>query len=133
MKVLVAFAGIALVAVLTVSATMGAETLVPGGDSAEKQGLPTAASGKARLRPTGKGMRGTGFVPGENVRVTVLEALPGKVTRRVTADANGTFVVRLNAAVDRCNGYTVTAVGDKGSRASYRPPQLLCPMSGARP
>ncbi len=136
MKILVALAGIAVAAVLVVSATMGAETLVPGGESAKKKprgGLAT--NGKALLLPTngaGSSLKGTGFKPGENVVVKVLDGTT-KTTRRVRADGSGSFVVRLAAAFDRCNGMTVTAVGDKGSRTSFQFAELLCAMSGSRP
>jgi hypothetical protein len=136
MKILVAFLAIAVAAVLVVSATMGAETLVPGGESTKKKprgGL--AMSGKARLLPTSSALpslKGTGFKAGENVVVRVLGGTT-KTTRRVRADGSGSFVVRLAAGFDRCNGMTVTAVGDKGSRTSFQFAELLCATSGARP
>jgi hypothetical protein len=136
MKILVALVAFAAAAVLAVSATMGAETLVPGGESAKKKprgGM--ASSGKARLLPTKLAplaLKGTGFKPGENVTVKVAGGA-GKTTRRVTADPSGSFVVRLATRFDRCNGMTVPAVGDKGSRTSFQFAELLCAMSGARP
>lgn len=136
MKILVALLAIALAAVLVVSATMGAETLVPGGESAKKKPRGSIAqSGKARLLPTSfapLALKGTGFKPGEKVTVKVLDGAT-KATRRARADASGSFVVRLASRFDRCNGMTVTAVGDKGSRTSFQFAELLCAMSGSRP
>jgi hypothetical protein len=131
MKILLALAAFALAAALVVSATMGAGTLVPGGDDRKKKpggGLALPPSGKARLLPTGFApptLKGTGFKPGENVTVQIRDnATPTK--KRVKASSSGSFTVRLAARVDRCNGMTVTAVGDQGSRASFQLSELLC-------
>lgn len=136
MKILVALLAIALAAALVVSATMGAGTLVPGGESSKKKPRGgVTATGKARLLPTSfapPSLKGTGFKPGENVTVKVLGAAT-KATRRVLADRSGSFVVRLATRFDRCNGMTVTAVGDKGSRTSFQFAELLCATSGSRP
>jgi hypothetical protein len=132
MKILLALAAFALAAVLLVSATMGAETLVPGGESKKKTPVGGVASnGKARLLPTSfapLALKGTGFKSGENVTVKV-----DGVTKRVRASSNGSFAVRLSTRVDRCNGMTVSALGDKGSRTSFQFAELLCAMSGSRP
>ncbi len=136
MKILLVLLAIAIAAVLVVSATMGAGTLVPGGESAKKKPRGTIAqTGKARLLPTSfapPSLKGTGFKPGENVTVKVLDAGP-KVTRRVQADGSGSFVVRLSTRVDRCSGMTATAVGDKGSRTSFQFAELLCATAGSTP
>jgi hypothetical protein len=137
MKILLALAAFALAAVLIVSATMGAGTLVPGGDDKKKTpgaGAGVAANGKARIVPTSFAppvLKGTGFRSGENVSVTVLGG--GAVTKRVTADSSGSFTLRLSTRMDRCNGMTVTAVGDKGSRTSFQFAELLCAVEGAGP
>jgi hypothetical protein len=61
---------------------------------------------------------GTGFQAGEHVRLVVRS--PALVTRRVTAGRAGDFTMRLKAfAGDICTGFSVTATGDRGSRASY--------------
>src|SRR5688572_13250593 len=129
MKILLALAAFALAAVLVVSATMGAETLVPGGESKKQTPVGGVASnGKARLLPAGFApptLKGTGFKPGENVTVKV-----DAVTKRVRADSNGSFSVRLSNRFDRCNGMRASAVGDKGSKASFQFAELLCAMSG---
>jgi hypothetical protein len=134
MKILLALAAFSLAAVLIVSATMGAGTLVPGGG--DKKKTPSggvATNGKARIVPTGFAppvLEGTGFKPRENVAVKVMGG--AVTTKRVQADPTGSFTLRLSTRLDRCNGMTVRAVGDKGSRASFQFAELLCAMSGTR-
>ena len=62
---------------------------------------------------------GTGFKSDEVVR------LSGVNTKQVRASATGTFTIRLRN-VNPCNGFSVTAVGNKGSRTSVQYSQLLC-------
>jgi hypothetical protein len=134
MKILLVLAAVAAAAVLVVSATMGAGTLVPGGESSKiKPRTGVATNGKARIQPTSfapLALKGTGFRPGENVTVTVVATT--KATRRVRASGSGSFAVRLATGFDRCNGLTVSAVGDKGSRTSFQFSQLLCAVSGSK-
>jgi hypothetical protein len=132
MKITIALIGIALAAVLVVSATMGAGTLVPGGESTTK--VPrgaVATNGKARLTPVSFApptLKGTNFKPGENVKVVV----EGIKTKRVQASSSGAFTVRFPSRVDRCHGMTASAVGDKGSRAAFQLAELMCAMSGTQ-
>src|SRR5215213_7395699 len=122
MKIAMVLLGIVLAAALVVSATMGAETLVPGGDSSSKSKVPGSeirTNGKARLMPMN-------FVPRENVTVKV----EGGRSKKVQASASGTFTVRFAARVERCNGMTATAVGDQGSRAAFQLSELMCAASG---
>jgi hypothetical protein len=131
MKIAIALIGIALAAVLIVSATMGAGTLVPGGETKKTPRGAIQSSGKAQLLPAGfapAALKGTGFRPGENVTVEV----EGR-TKRVQADAAGAFTVRFPNRFDRCHGMTASAVGDKGSRAAFQLAELMCAMSGAQP
>jgi hypothetical protein len=135
MKILLALLAIALAAALLVSATMGAETLVPGGDSAYKQprgSIAATPTGRARLVPVSLApltLKGSGFKAAETVTVRSTDnAVKGR--RTVTATAAGTFVVRMGASADRCNGGTIVAVGDKGSRASLNFAQVVCAAPG---
>lgn len=131
MKIAIALIGIAIAAALVVSATMGAEALVPGGESKSKlPGREMPTNGKARLLPTGFApptLKGTQFKPGENVTVDV----DGR-RQKVKADASGAFTVRFPSRVDRCHGMTATAVGDRGSRAAFQLSELMCATSGAQ-
>ena len=133
MKIALAILGIALAAALVVSATMAAGLVDTGSDPREDKGLALPSSGKARILPVGMSplrIKGTGFAPGEHVRLTAT-AGSKKVTRTASAGQRGGFVVSLPlGSVDRCNGLTVVAKGDKGSRTSFRFSQLLCALSG---
>jgi hypothetical protein len=42
----------------------------------------------------------------------------------VTANASGRFVVRFASV--KCAATAIVAVGSKGSRATTRPPKILC-------
>jgi hypothetical protein len=131
MKILLAFLAIALAAALLVSATMGAETLVPGGGSANKKpsgAIMASPAGRARLLPVSLAplmLKGSGFKAGETVTVRSTDNAV-KSRRTVKATAAGTFVVRMGTSADRCNGGTIVAVGDKGSRASLNFSQVVC-------
>ena len=132
MKILLALVVVAVAAVLVVSATMGADTLVPGGGSSKT--MPKGGSGsngKAALKAmsfTPLVLRGTGFRAGENVKVKLLD---GPVqTRQVKASTTGAFTVRMAAQLTQCKGLTVSAVGDKGSRAGFQFSQFACAAPG---
>lgn len=136
MKILVALIAIALAATLLVSATMGADTLVPGGGSAKSKPGATmngGVAGKARLMPIGLAplmVKGSGFKSGETVTLRSTES-PVKTRRTVKASASGGFVVRMGLA-DRCNGMTVVATGSKGSRASFNFSEVVCAAPGTK-
>jgi hypothetical protein len=134
MKIAIALIGIALAAALVVSATMGAESLVPGGGDSKTSKVPgreLGANGRARLMPTSFApptLKGSNFKPGENVTVK----LEGLKTKHVEANSAGAFTVRFPSRVDRCNGMTATAVGDKGSRAAFQLSEFMCAQSGTQ-
>jgi hypothetical protein len=129
MKILLTCIAIALAGALAVSATFGADTILPGGDGKKKTPRGgVVSSGKARILPTSftpLTLKGTGFKPGENVTVRVLESA-AKGTKRVRATSSGAFTLRLGTRIDRCKGMSVTATGDKGSRTSFQFAELLC-------
>jgi hypothetical protein len=71
-------------------------------------------------------LRGTGFVAGERVRVTVAAAATR--TKRVVAGRSGRFLVGFTGvSYDRCLGMGAQAVGAEGSLARLKLPQPLCP------
>jgi hypothetical protein len=136
MKILLVLATIVLAAALIVSATMGAGTLVPGGDSDGDKNTPrgTVAGQKGKPRILAVSLsplviKGTGFVPGEHVTVKIVDG--PKAKRRTTANAQGAFTVRVPTRFDRCNGMTVSAVGDKGSKTGFALAEFLCASPGA--
>lgn len=72
-------------------------------------------------------LRGTRFVPGENVRLTVITG-GSRMVRRTTADRRGSFTQRFTpATVDRCSRLIAVAVGSRGSRATTKFFEPLCP------
>ena len=81
---------------------------------------------RARLLPVGQQplrVKGTGFVPGERVRLT-LGGGTG-LGRTVRAGGNGSFTVVFRD-VDACDSVTAEARGSKGSRASFNFSQIAC-------
>jgi hypothetical protein len=65
-------------------------------------------------------VKGTGFVPGERVRVELV----GSESRTVTASDSGSFSVTFPSG--RCESMTFTATGSKGSKTSFNLSQPLC-------
>ena len=63
---------------------------------------------------------GTGFKPGESVRIS-----GATTTRTMSAGRAGSFTARFRG-VDPCGSLTVTAVGSMGSRASFNFSSLTC-------
>jgi hypothetical protein len=70
--------------------------------------------------------RGTGFRPRERVVVT---AVGGKrVVRRTVANGRGAFTLTFPGVdAGACTAFWATAVGNRGSRASFRRSPGLCP------
>jgi hypothetical protein len=99
-------------------------TLAPAGAAAEQ-----ATSQRARLHvATGAqlAVRGTQFVPGEQVTVTV--STRAKRMKRTVANGQGAFLVRFRMSLPRCSsGFIARAVGNRGSRAMAKRPPMLCP------
>jgi hypothetical protein len=73
-------------------------------------------------------LRGVHFRARELVRVQVT-ADSGTRTRRVRTTASGSFVSQFGPVLDRCSGLYAVAVGSRGSRATLKMPQPLCPPS----
>jgi hypothetical protein len=73
-------------------------------------------------------VRATGFRSGERAWVRVIT--PKTASKRVTANTAGVFVAGFaGVSIDRCSGFTITAVGARGSRAILKRPQTYCPPS----
>ncbi len=74
-------------------------------------------------------VHGARFQSGE--RVTVTAFANGRHVRTVTASSAGAFAVAFRGvAVDRCAGYVVRAVGNRGSRAAIKVMPECAPLQG---
>ena len=71
--------------------------------------------------------RGAGFKTHERVRVAVYAG--ARAAKRTTASPNGGFTVRFPGLdPNACAGFSATAVGSEGSRASFKRPPGECPQ-----
>jgi hypothetical protein len=73
-------------------------------------------------------VRGRGFHRHERVRVVLRQASRPAVVHRLRAGRRGRFTTTFGGvALDRCGGFSLTAVGRAGSRATFkRPPLPAC-------
>ena len=73
-------------------------------------------------------IRGRGFHRHERVRVVLRQAARPAVVHRLRAGRRGRFTTTFGGvALDRCGGFSITAVGRAGSRATFkRPPLPAC-------
>ena len=107
-----------LVVILALGLALFASSAAPGSESRKKATLKLAGGAPLILR-------GANFLPSERVRVTISSEL--RRTKWVTASRAGVFVVRFEAAFDRCTSGIVRAVGSRGSQAGLKLPPLGCP------
>lgn len=72
-------------------------------------------------------VRGTGFDARERVTVTV-RSPDTKMQARATSTASGAFTVSFERGlpVRACQGFSVTAVGAHGDRATWKSPPRVC-------
>jgi hypothetical protein len=103
--------GLLAAAVMLVGAAQGERTAAGKPALTLKRSVPLTA-------------RGTSFVPGERVRVSV--AAERRLVKRTIANRRGGFVVRFQTPVNRCLGLSAVAVGDKGSVAKAQSPAFIC-------
>jgi len=97
--------------------------------------LPAAgvAGGAATIQPRLRlldadpvAFRGTGFKAHERVRVIVYAGT--RAAKRATAGVRGVFIVRFTGLdPNACAGFSASAVGSKGSRATFKRPPGQCP------
>jgi hypothetical protein len=71
-------------------------------------------------------LRGAGFQPGEHVRVVVVSGTTRSV-RKAVATRLGRFVLPLHDDVNACVGFSASAVGSKGTRATLKRAPGQCP------
>ena len=80
-------------------------------------------------------MRGSHFVPGERVKVTLRAGTATRV-RTIRVASGGGFTVDFGTLEDRdrCSGsVAVTATGARGDRAFYKLPSMACPTMTSGP
>jgi hypothetical protein len=71
---------------------------------------------------------GTGFKPHERVQL-VVAAGQRSIRRTTTGSASGTFTMRVPGVdVNDCAGFSATATGGRGSRATFKRPPGQCPV-----
>lgn len=71
-------------------------------------------------------VRGTGFKPNEHVRLQIV-AGSRRAARTTTASGAGRFTMSLGTmAPSDCTGFSVTAVGSAGSRATFKRAPGVC-------
>lgn len=113
---------IAAGALALAGAAVAAVVASDSGSPKQKQ----AQDARVRLLPVGQKplrVKGTGFVPGERVRLTLGGGTGLGRTVRAGSDGSFTAVFRN---VDACDSVTAEARGSKGSRASFNFSQLTC-------
>jgi hypothetical protein len=70
-------------------------------------------------------VRGTGFKPYEQVRLTV--DARDRFVRRATAGPGGAFTMRLPGVdMNTCTGFSITVTGSQGSRATFKRAPGVC-------
>jgi hypothetical protein len=70
--------------------------------------------------------RGAGFHAREHVRLVVVGG--ERAVKSFDAGVGGGFVVRVRGVdANACTGFSATAIGDHGSRASYKRAPGMCP------
>jgi uncharacterized protein YfaP (DUF2135 family) len=112
-------AAVALVAVAAVIATVVGQT--SGSSSREPKAVR-----QAQIAPMGQNpltVKGSGFRPGERVRLVVKGSEGAALTAKAGPD--GSFVAAFRW-LNGCDSVTVTAAGSKGSRASFNLSQIAC-------
>jgi hypothetical protein len=121
-------AGLPAIAVLAACAACAAAVLAGCGRAGT-----SAGPGHPRLVITSYfplSVRGRGFRPSETVTLSARPRAPGSkpVYARAHVRPGGVFSVRLRGrGLDRCAGFTVTAAGSSGSRATVTSPPRGCP------
>ena len=119
MRIVVAIAAAAALAALVVSATLA----ITGSDASRSE---QARRGKlVQVSPQPLTLKGSGFVASEKVQVSASTS-GAKETRTVKANGSGSFTVSFSRKLNACNGLTVSAVGNKGTRTSFQLSQLVC-------
>jgi hypothetical protein len=71
-------------------------------------------------------LQGAHFQPREHVRVVVLSGTT-RTVRKLVATRLGRFALRMPADMNACQGFSATAVGSKGTKATFKRAPGQCP------
>jgi hypothetical protein len=108
-----------LLAVLALAGAACGQQTSMHGNSKTTSAKPTLAA--VQQQPLT--VQGTGFQPGEKVRLAA-KGLKSSSTS-ATADADGTFEATFHG-LKECDSVTVSAIGSKGSRTEFNLSQIAC-------
>ena len=64
-------------------------------------------------------LRGAGFQPREHVRVVVVSGAT-RTVKKLVATRLGRFAVRMRADLNACQGFSATAFGSNGTKATLK-------------
>jgi hypothetical protein len=110
---------------LTVLLSVGLFLMLPAAAGADGLGKDRPRLRAVSTQPLV--LSGSGFKPREAVRLTA-SAGGTSGSRRLRASEAGTFIAEFDdIVVDRCSSLFAFARGARGSVASIKQPQLLCP------
>jgi hypothetical protein len=110
-----------IVTIAAIAALLAAGATAGAGDSAQRAALRLTSTNPITLR-------GVAFKPRERVTLTLqLRSTSNRRTRKLTAGRLGGFTTSFTTllGVDRCE-VMATAVGARGSRATFKLPQAQC-------
>lgn len=112
--------------VALVGLALAAASVTVAGVAVSSSSGDSKVVGHARLLPLGTRplrVKGTGFHPGERVRLEVSGTVAAR--RSVKAGSRGSFAV-IFSGVEACGSVTVTTRGSRGSRADFNFSQVAC-------
>jgi len=105
---------------------LGALVLTACGGRASAPSPSTTSAQRAELHPVSQSplrVEGTGFQPGEEVRIEV--DAPNGQTKHTRAGSGGSFTTDISELTG-CGSVTVTATGSQGSVAEFNFSQIAC-------
>ena len=112
---------------VTALVALGAVVVVAVAVAMATTGASSRAAQLRLLEDAPLTIRGTGFKPRERVRLTIRAGRAA--VRHAVAGMGGGFTMRVaGMSADTCTGFSVTATGAGGSRASLKRAPGQCPL-----
>jgi hypothetical protein len=105
---------------------LGAVALTACGGRSSAPSASTTSAQRPELRPVSQSplrVAGTGFRPGEEVRIEV--DAPNGQAKQTRANSSGRFTTNISELTG-CGSVTVTATGSQGSNAEFNFSQIAC-------